>query len=79
VTAIDVRVGRDVPPDVAEFVAGAGALVIDGRAGTVWVNTYGEIDASVSFGGYEDSGLGRELRPHAVEAYTQPTSVWMAT
>jgi phenylacetaldehyde dehydrogenase len=49
------------------------------QAGTVWVNTYGELDASVSFGGYKSSGLGRELGPHAVEAYTQPKSVWIAT
>lgn len=48
-------------------------------AGTVWVNTYGEIDASVSFGGVKDSGIGRELGPHAIEAYTQPRSVWIAT
>jgi acyl-CoA reductase-like NAD-dependent aldehyde dehydrogenase len=49
------------------------------EAGTVWVNTYGEIDSPVSFGGFKQSGLGRELGPHAVEAYTQVKSVWMAT
>jgi acyl-CoA reductase-like NAD-dependent aldehyde dehydrogenase len=49
------------------------------QAGTVWVNTYGEVDASVSFGGFKQSGLGRELGPHAAEAYTQPKSVWIAT
>ena len=49
------------------------------QAGTVWVNTYGETDASVSFGGYKQSGLGRELGPQAIEAYTQSKSVWMAT
>lgn len=49
------------------------------RAGTVWVNTYGEIDSPVSFGGMKDSGMGRELGPHAVEAYTQVKSVWVAT
>jgi acyl-CoA reductase-like NAD-dependent aldehyde dehydrogenase len=49
------------------------------QAGTVWVNTYGEIDSPVSFGGYKSSGLGRELGPHAVEAYTQVKSVWVNT
>jgi acyl-CoA reductase-like NAD-dependent aldehyde dehydrogenase len=49
------------------------------QAGTVWVNTYGEVDASVSFGGFKQSGIGRELGPYAIEAYTQPKSVWMAT
>jgi aldehyde dehydrogenase (NAD+) len=49
------------------------------QAGTVWINTYGELDDAVSFGGYKQSGLGRELGPHAVEAYTQVKSVWVAT
>jgi acyl-CoA reductase-like NAD-dependent aldehyde dehydrogenase len=49
------------------------------QAGTVWVNTYGEIDSPVSFGGVKASGIGRELGPHAIEAYTQVKSVWMAT
>ena len=49
------------------------------KAGTVWVNTYGEIDSPVSFGGYKQSGIGRELGPHALEAYTQVKSVWVNT
>ncbi|MCC5948427.1 MAG: aldehyde dehydrogenase [Nitriliruptoraceae bacterium] len=53
----------------------AGAL----QAGTVWVNTYGEIDTAVPFGGMKQSGIGRELGPWAIEAYTQPKSVWIAT
>jgi aldehyde dehydrogenase (NAD+) len=47
------------------------------KAGTVWVNTYGLYDAGVSFGGYKQSGFGRELGPHAQEAYTQTKSVWI--
>jgi acyl-CoA reductase-like NAD-dependent aldehyde dehydrogenase len=49
------------------------------KAGTVWVNTYGELDSPVSFGGFKSSGIGRELGPHAVEAYTQPKSIWVNT
>jgi len=49
------------------------------EAGTVWVNTYGDLDTTVSFGGVKQSGIGTELGPHAVEAYTQPKSVWIAT
>lgn len=48
-------------------------------AGTVWINTYGEFNSAVSFGGYRDSGFGRELGKHAVESYTQTKHVWVAT
>ncbi|MBW3594537.1 MAG: aldehyde dehydrogenase family protein [Actinobacteria bacterium] len=47
------------------------------KAGTVWVNTYGPTDASVSFGGYKQSGFGRELGVHSIETYTQTKSVWV--
>ncbi|HVF11660.1 MAG TPA: aldehyde dehydrogenase family protein [Actinomycetota bacterium] len=47
------------------------------KAGTVWVNTYGLYDPAVSFGGYKQSGFGRELGKHAIEAYTQTKSVWL--
>ncbi|MGH2805687.1 MAG: aldehyde dehydrogenase family protein [Actinomycetota bacterium] len=47
------------------------------KAGTVWINTYGPMDASVSFGGYKQSGFGRELGLHSIETYTQTKSVWV--
>lgn len=47
------------------------------KAGTVWVNTYGLYDPGVSFGGYKQSGFGRELGPHSLDAYTQTKSVWI--
>jgi acyl-CoA reductase-like NAD-dependent aldehyde dehydrogenase len=47
------------------------------RAGTVWVNTAGPLDPSTSFGGYKQSGFGRELGKHSMEAYTEVKSVWM--
>ncbi len=47
------------------------------KAGTVWVNTYGLFDPSVSFGGYKQSGFGRELGKHSVETYTQTKHVWV--
>jgi acyl-CoA reductase-like NAD-dependent aldehyde dehydrogenase len=49
------------------------------HAGTIWVNTYGEYDNAVSYGGYKHSGFGRELGRHAAEAYTQTKHVWVAT
>jgi acyl-CoA reductase-like NAD-dependent aldehyde dehydrogenase len=47
------------------------------RAGTVWVNTTGLFDPAVSFGGYKQSGFGRELGLHSLETYTQTKSVWV--
>ncbi len=47
------------------------------KAGTVWVNTAGNVDPSVSFGGYKQSGFGRELGRHSLETYTQTKSVWV--
>ncbi len=48
------------------------------KAGTVWINTAGQYDPSVSFGGYKQSGFGRELGVHSVETYTQTKSVWVS-
>lgn len=45
------------------------------QAGTVWVNTYRMIHWRVPFGGYKQSGLGRENGPEALEAFTQTKSV----
>jgi len=48
------------------------------RAGTVWVNTYNTFDAGVPFGGYKESGVGRELGSQALDLYTQTKAVWVA-
>jgi len=45
------------------------------RAGTVWVNCYNVFDASMPFGGYKQSGWGREMGHDALELYTQKKSV----
>lgn len=47
------------------------------QAGTVWVNTYHPLDPASPFGGYKQSGFGRELGQHALELYTQVKSVWI--
>ncbi len=47
------------------------------QAGTVWVNTYHPLDAASPFGGYKQSGYGRELGKHALELYTQVKSIWV--
>ncbi len=47
------------------------------RAGTVWINTYGLMDAALPFGGFKQSGFGRELGMHAIDHYTELKTVWM--
>ena len=47
------------------------------QAGTVWVNTYNVYDTAAPFGGYKQSGFGREMSAHAIEHYTQVKSVWV--
>src|ERR1700731_3246337 len=47
------------------------------KAGTVWINTYGLMDAALPFGGYKSSGFGRELGARALEHYTETKSVWL--
>jgi acyl-CoA reductase-like NAD-dependent aldehyde dehydrogenase len=47
------------------------------KAGTVWINAYNLFDAALSFGGYKESGFGRELGEAALESYTQVKSVWL--
>lgn len=47
------------------------------RAGTVWVNCYNQLDPISPFGGYKQSGFGRELGVHALDLYTQIKSVWL--
>jgi len=52
-------------------------LARDLRAGTIWINTYNAFDAASPFGGFKQSGFGRELGVHALESYTQVKSVWI--
>jgi aldehyde dehydrogenase (NAD+) len=47
------------------------------QAGTVWVNTYNVYDTAAAFGGYKQSGFGREMSVHALEHYTQVKTVWV--
>jgi aldehyde dehydrogenase (NAD+) len=47
------------------------------QAGTVWLNTYHPLDTASPFGGYKQSGYGRELGEYALDLYTQIKSVWV--
>jgi len=79
-----VRIANDV-----RFGLGAGVWTRDiGRAvrmseriqsGTVWVNTYRAVSYMSPFGGYKDSGMGRENGAQAIYEYLQIKSVWINT
>ncbi len=47
------------------------------EAGMIWVNTYGQFDASCPFGGYKMSGYGRELGKESLQYYLQSKTVWV--
>jgi len=56
-------------------ISKAHALAKKLRAGTVWINCYNVFDASLPFGGYKQSGWGREMGHEALEAYTEVKAV----
>ena len=47
------------------------------RAGTVHVNQYDEDDVTVPFGGYKQSGIGRDKSLHAFDKYTETKTTWI--
>jgi phenylacetaldehyde dehydrogenase len=56
----------------------AHALASKLRAGTVWINCYNVFDASLPFGGYKQSGWGREMGHEVLKNYTEVKSVCAA-
>jgi aldehyde dehydrogenase (NAD+) len=48
------------------------------KAGSVWINTYNGFDSASPFGGYKQSGFGRDLGAYALDQYTNVKSVWVA-
>ena len=49
----------------------------DLRAGTVWVNTYNLVTSEAPFGGFKQSGWGRENGPYALESFTEVKQVYV--
>ncbi len=47
------------------------------HAGSIWVNCYNLVDPSAAFGGYKQSGWGREMGRYAMEMYSETKSVWI--
>jgi phenylacetaldehyde dehydrogenase len=87
VAAIPFKDAEEVPAVANQTVYGLAAgiwtnnltkahrLIPQLKAGTVWVNTYNIFDAALPFGGYKQSGWGREMGEEAVHEYTETKSV----
>jgi aldehyde dehydrogenase (NAD+) len=59
--------------DVGKALRAAKAV----RAGTVWVNAYNLFDAALPFGGFKESGFGREMGSVGLDGYTEVKTVWV--
>ncbi|PFW71282.1 betaine-aldehyde dehydrogenase, partial [Bacillus sp. AFS075960] len=58
-------------------VARAHKVVRALKAGGLWINTFGESDPAMAFGGYKQSGWGREFGQESIDAYTQTKSIML--
>jgi aldehyde dehydrogenase (NAD+) len=56
-------------------ISKAHAIANSVRAGTVWVNCYDVFDAAAPFGGFKQSGMGRELGEYGLQQYTEVKTV----
>jgi phenylacetaldehyde dehydrogenase len=87
VTAIPFKSTDDVLPQANDTMYGlaagiwtkdiskAHAVASKLKAGTVWINCYNIFDAALPFGGYKQSGWGREMGKDALELYTEVKAV----
>jgi phenylacetaldehyde dehydrogenase len=87
VTAIPFKEAADVVPSANDTVYGLAAgiwtkdiskahkLASQLKAGTVWINCYNIFDAALPFGGYKQSGWGREMGKDVLELYTEVKAV----
>ena len=78
-----VRLANDIPYGLAagvwtRDVKKAHNVARRLQAGTVWINSYNFYDAGMPFGGYKQSGFGRDLGPECLRDYTQVKSVWVS-
>jgi phenylacetaldehyde dehydrogenase len=78
-----VRLANDTPYGLGASIwsndlARVHRLIPRIKAGTVWVNCHSMLDASLPFGGYKQSGIGREMGRAALDLFTETKSVLMA-
>ncbi|RDU96248.1 aldehyde dehydrogenase family protein [Trinickia dinghuensis] len=78
-----VRLANDSPYGLAASLwtndlRAAMNLVPQFEAGTVWVNCHVPLDPSMPFGGYKQSGIGREFGKHAIDGFTETKAVCIA-
>ncbi|MFA5957625.1 aldehyde dehydrogenase [Hyphomicrobium sp.] len=59
--------------DIAKAHAAAAAI----QAGTVWINTYNQFDAAVGWGGFKQSGYGKDNGREGIDKYLQTKTVWV--
>jgi acyl-CoA reductase-like NAD-dependent aldehyde dehydrogenase len=79
-----VRIANDILYGLAagvwtQDVKKAHAVARRLKAGTVWVNMYNFYDPGMPFGGFKESGFGRDLGPDCLRDVTQVKSVWVNT
>jgi phenylacetaldehyde dehydrogenase len=78
-----IRLANDSPYGLAASLwtndlSAALNLVPQIEAGTVWVNCHVPLDPGMPFGGYKQSGIGREFGKYAIEGFTETKSVCIA-
>ncbi len=77
-----IKIANDTPYGLAaavwtQDISKAHTVAKRLRAGTVHVNSYDEDDITVPFGGYKQSGNGRDKSLHALEKYTELKTTWI--
>jgi 4-guanidinobutyraldehyde dehydrogenase / NAD-dependent aldehyde dehydrogenase len=77
-----IKIANDTPYGLAaavwtQDISRAHMIAKALRAGTVHVNSYDEDDITVPFGGYKQSGNGRDKSLHALEKYTELKTTWI--